>query len=136
MGLLLILPILVSGYLVCMSHPYYFSRLHRYDGQLLYLRVAKLGLTCILVALTLSALISHFVPDAWQAFGNIVQVALQGLGVNTVEVAPYRLLLQLTCMSVLIPIPWIIFGRMTGYLKGRYIGVASARSRERRTIIG
>lgn len=46
MGLLLILPILVCGYLVCTLHPGYFYRLHRFEGQLLYLEVAKLGLYC------------------------------------------------------------------------------------------
>jgi len=47
MGLLLILPLLVSGYLVCLKHPGYYFRLHRFEGQLLYLQVAKLGFTCL-----------------------------------------------------------------------------------------
>lgn len=57
MGLLIILPLLVSGYLVCIKHPYYYRRLHRFEGQLLYLQVARLGVVCLLAATCLSALI-------------------------------------------------------------------------------
>jgi hypothetical protein len=57
MGLLIIFPLLVSGYLVCIKHPYYYCRLHRFEGQLLYLQVARLGLVCLVVASLTSALI-------------------------------------------------------------------------------
>ncbi|MEB1206543.1 hypothetical protein VDQ16_06970 [Xanthomonas campestris pv. campestris] len=46
MGLLLILPLLVSGYLVCLNDRFVFSRLHRYEGQLLYFLAAYQGLKC------------------------------------------------------------------------------------------
>ncbi|NWC95446.1 MULTISPECIES: hypothetical protein [unclassified Pseudomonas] len=57
MGLLIILPLLVSGYLVCIKHPYYYCRLHRFEGQLLYLHVARLGLVCLVVATLITALL-------------------------------------------------------------------------------
>lgn len=41
---LLILPILVSGFIVLSINPYQKLKLHRYDGQLLYLKAAKVGL--------------------------------------------------------------------------------------------
>lgn len=43
---LLILPLLVSGFIVCHSHPYYYYKLHRQQGQYLYLHAARLGLRC------------------------------------------------------------------------------------------
>lgn len=57
MGLLLILPLLVSGYLVCLKHPGYYCSLHRFEGQLLYLQVARLGWTCLVLSFALTALI-------------------------------------------------------------------------------
>lgn len=126
MGLLLILPILVSGYLVCMNHPYYFTRLHRYDGQLLYLLVAKLGLTCILLALVSCGLASNFYPKGWSAFSTIILSLLKAFNVSPSDIPLYRFLLQLTCLSLLIPAPWITVGTLAGYLKGRYSGFATA----------
>ena len=43
MGILLILPILVAGYIYCTSSLYMKYKMHRYDGQLLYLLVGKFG---------------------------------------------------------------------------------------------
>lgn len=60
MGLLIIFPLLVSGYLACIKHPYYYCRLHRFEGQLLYLQVARLGLVCLVVASLASALTLAF----------------------------------------------------------------------------
>lgn len=70
MALLLILPILVSGYLLCLKHPALYINLHKFDGQLLYLHVARLGLRCLVQAFVLvgvvSALFSHaFPPKCW-----------------------------------------------------------------------
>lgn len=44
MGLLLILPILVSGYLYCNGSTYRQATMSRYDGQLLYMLIAKTGI--------------------------------------------------------------------------------------------
>ncbi|TOO97436.1 hypothetical protein CGH26_26745, partial [Vibrio parahaemolyticus] len=46
---LLILPILISGFIVLSIGPKERLRLHRYDGQLLYLKAAKIGLRYFLV---------------------------------------------------------------------------------------
>lgn len=57
MGLLIIVPLLVSGYRVSIRHPFLYNRLHRFQGQLLYLQVARLGMVCLIVATILSAAI-------------------------------------------------------------------------------
>lgn len=44
MYLLLILPILVSGFIYCNKNPYLFYKINRYDGQYLYLQSARYGL--------------------------------------------------------------------------------------------
>lgn len=70
MALLLILPILVSGYLLCLKHPALYINLHKFEGQLLYLHVARLGLRCLVQAFVvvsvISVLVSHvFSPTCW-----------------------------------------------------------------------
>ena len=55
MGFLLILPILVSGFTVCHTHPYFKYKLHRYEGQYLYLQTAKLGFYCFGIAVLIQS---------------------------------------------------------------------------------
>jgi len=62
--LLLILPILVSGYSAFTQNPYHYYRLHRYEGQLLYLESVRLGLGCTLVSATFTVLLNSFVPSS------------------------------------------------------------------------
>lgn len=64
MFLLLILPILVSGFIVCNTNPYYFPKLHRFEGQLLYLKSAQLGAASLifftLIAVSLNSIFPLF----------------------------------------------------------------------------
>ncbi|WP_417763953.1 hypothetical protein [Shewanella sp.] len=62
MFLLLVLPILVSGYIIFTKSPYHFYRLHRYDGQLLYLESAKLGLCCTIWSVFITLPINNYMP--------------------------------------------------------------------------
>ncbi len=57
MLLLLIFPILISGFLVFTNHPSYFYKLHRFEGQLLYLKSAYLGSTCAVIAFFLTIVV-------------------------------------------------------------------------------
>lgn len=63
---LLILPVLVAGFLFCHIHPYYRLKLHRYEGQYLYLVCAFNGLKCFGLALILAYVGHFYIPD----FGN------------------------------------------------------------------
>jgi hypothetical protein len=58
MGILLLLPFLVSGYYICAHHPLLKLRLHQYQGQLLYLLVAREGIRCFFLASVASLLLS------------------------------------------------------------------------------
>ncbi|WP_143733217.1 hypothetical protein [Candidatus Methylobacter oryzae] len=64
MFLLLILPILVSGYSTFTQNPYHYYRLHRYEGQLLYLESVKIGLNCTLVSAVVTVLLNSFAPPS------------------------------------------------------------------------
>lgn len=65
MALLLLLPLLVSGYLVCLYDPIVYSKLHRYDGQLLYLQVGRFGITCLLLATIIMLAFTGAVSHVW-----------------------------------------------------------------------
>ncbi|QXW42685.1 hypothetical protein KXJ79_13055 [Pseudomonas amygdali] len=54
MGLLLILPILVCGYIFCHGSIYRQATISRYDGQLLYMLIAKTGLFLFVIGSLLS----------------------------------------------------------------------------------
>lgn len=66
---LLIIPILVAGFLVCHIHPVYAYRLHRYEGQYLYLKSAEQGLACLGMAGVLAWLGHAWLPDEASLWG-------------------------------------------------------------------
>lgn len=66
---LLIFPILVAGFLACHIHPYHSYKLHRYEGQYLYLKSSKLGLMCFGWGFLLATTFHLLVPSSVQIFG-------------------------------------------------------------------
>ncbi|MCV2884955.1 hypothetical protein OE749_09625 [Aestuariibacter sp. AA17] len=58
----LILPILGTGFYILINDPQAFIRLHRYQGQLLYLKCLGYGLMCFLLAFILGASINYLLP--------------------------------------------------------------------------
>lgn len=61
---LLIVPVLVAGFMTCHIHPVHSYRLHRYEGQYLYLKSAELGLKCFGLACSIAALFYWRLPAA------------------------------------------------------------------------
>ena len=83
---LLILPVLVAGFFACHIHPVYSYKLHRYEGQYLYLKSAELGLKCFSIALLL-ALGGHYsVPDSVSFFCHEINLNLSAYFVSAVKV--------------------------------------------------
>ncbi|EEM6849995.1 hypothetical protein DFQ87_24095 [Salmonella enterica subsp. enterica serovar Montevideo] len=72
----LLVPLLISGFIILINHPYHYYRLHRYSGQLLYMKAAGYGFFCVLIATTMAitakAAFSSFHPvmtiAAWAEF--------------------------------------------------------------------
>lgn len=60
---LLIFPVLVAGFVACHIHPVHSYRLHRYEGQYLYLKSAELGLKCFFFAWLAALAMHHLLPD-------------------------------------------------------------------------
>lgn len=76
MFLLLILPVLVSGYIAFTKKPYHYYRLHRYEGQLLYLESAKLGFFCTLASSIIVVTLNKYFPSSINLFGFNVSLDL------------------------------------------------------------
>lgn len=72
MGLLIIVPLLVSGYMVCIRHPFFYVRLHRFQGQLLYLQVARMGMACLIVSTLLTAAVLAVSKQAVPIMGHVI----------------------------------------------------------------
>ena len=62
MFFLLIFPVLVAGFLACHIRPIRSYKLHRYEGQYLYLKSAELGLKCFIVAFIISLAAHYWMP--------------------------------------------------------------------------
>ncbi|NIL20554.1 hypothetical protein AU074_07955 [Pseudomonas sp. ATCC PTA-122608] len=115
MGLLLILPLLVSGYLVCLKHPGHYCRLHRFEGQLLYLQVARLGWTCLVLSFVLTTLILCLSKQPLQLAGQTIPIdysAYLGKLLIELDIATERnhglwvFLLQVGLTAMIIPYCW------------------------------
>lgn len=60
----LLLPVLTCGFFICYYSLPHFYKLHRYEGQQLYLKSAWLGLQCLFFALLVVALLNTYVPPS------------------------------------------------------------------------
>ena len=58
----LLLPVLTCGFFICYYSLPHFYKLHRYEGQQLYLKSAWLGVQCLFYAILVVATINAFVP--------------------------------------------------------------------------
>ncbi|WCE10093.1 hypothetical protein [Pseudomonas sp. JBR1] len=126
MFLLLLLPILVSGFLVCHKHPLYFYRLHRYEGQYLYLQSARFGLFCTLLAVSLHLGLAQLLQGrswswgdrtfSFDYFAGLAELLRRTGTLDDPLQAAWILLVTVT--ALLIPTAWAALARST--IKRKY----------------
>lgn len=118
MGLLIIVPLLVSGYMVCIRHPFFYVRLHRFQGQLLYLQVARMGMACLIVSTLLSAAILAMSKQAPPILGHVAATdyssylgtLLMQLDIaNEKNATLWIFLMQVGLTALVIPFFWSAF---------------------------
>lgn len=68
----LILPVLTCGFFICNNSLPHFYKLHRYEGQQLYLKSAWLGLQCLFIATVFVSAINYYVPET--VFGYSIDI--------------------------------------------------------------
>ena len=115
---LLIFPVLVAGFLACHTHPIHSYKLHRYEGQYLYLKSAELGLKCFAIAFALALATHYWFPDSVTAGSSTVNLALSrslaqavtsielGTGAEASKMAWFFLLSGLTLIAGFILKAW------------------------------
>ncbi len=108
---LLIIPILVAGFLASHIHPVHSYKLHRYEGQYLYLKSAELGLICLALACVLAILGHWLMPGdllicSWRmnlslpsAFTKFLQDNVGMERSSALQASWLILLSMLTCLS-------------------------------------
>lgn len=92
---LLIIPLLVSGYIVLTQHPTHYYRLHRHDGQLLYMKAATLGLWCFIWTIFFAYLIKWIYPS----FHPVMFIKEQ-LNLNIKEAGSERIIAWIILLSI------------------------------------
>lgn len=83
---LLIFPVLVAGFVACHIHPIYSYKLHRYEGQYLYLKSAELGLKCFAIAFFFSLAAHYWLPDEVSLCGLEISLKLSSLLTSAMKV--------------------------------------------------
>ena len=118
MGLLIIVPLLVSGYMVCIRHPFFYVRLHRFQGQLLYLQVARMGMACLIVSTLLTAAVLAVSKQAVPIMGHVIATDYSSyLGTLLVQLdiasekngTLWVFLMQVGLTALVIPFFWSAF---------------------------
>lgn len=123
MFLLLILPILISGYIVFTSHPYHFYRLHRYEGQLLYLGSAKIGLFCTICSIFAVMLLNQYMPAEVKVIGFSINIDVHSYlkellaGFDKSRSADLAWVLIITCSSLLSAHIYTVLAKLKLYLR-------------------
>lgn len=112
MLLLLLLPILTAGFVICKKSPFQYYKLHRYEGQMLYLQSASFGLACLLIAYTILVLIDSLVPATICSYNiNIeallIELTQASLNVNPEQASMLTWILLLTIGTLAIALLWV-----------------------------
>lgn len=86
MLLLLLLPILTAGFYICKKSPFHYYRLHRYEGQMLYLQSASIGLICLILAYVFLVSVNSFIPSTICTYNINIEAFLIELTKNSLNV--------------------------------------------------
>lgn len=74
MLLFFIFPVLVAGFFACHIHPIHSYKLHRYEGQYLYLKSAELGLKCFAIGFIIALSAHYWLPGTFPTFGTTLNL--------------------------------------------------------------
>lgn len=102
MGLLLILPLLVSGYIHLYNHPKYIYKTYRFDGQLLYLKVAFFGILYTLTSFIVLILVQKFSCLTEFLVSNLISTGLS----TTSDAKLHADFIIITASNLLLPFLW------------------------------
>lgn len=106
---LLILPILISGYVLFRNHPTEKYVLYRYNGQLLYLRCAFYGVFCTAAGFLVVGLMNNYIPGEIGLFGCTIPLDIALLVRQTIS--PFIENLQTSNQ-----LTWVVIGSLASII--------------------
>jgi hypothetical protein len=109
----LILPVLVSGFIVCKYSPEYYYKIHRYRGQYLYFTSAYLGVIALLIFSVLVFLIHKFVPSSIFIF-TLLEPLLSGIWLEKTkaDLVTFAWIILFSLGTILISFLWSFFSKI------------------------
>lgn len=102
---LLLIPILVSGYILVVANLYHYYQLHRYDGQLLYLKVAAHGTMSVVFVVVAAAVVKFLFPN-FHLIGILSDLLNIKKIINDNKAETWLALLSLA--SIIVSLIWVI----------------------------
>lgn len=113
MLLLFLLPILTAGFFVCKKSPVHFYRLHRYEGQMLYLQSASIGFICSIIAYTVSVLADYSLPAkicniSINLESLLIEITQAALNLEVKEATTLTWVLFMTLGTLFVACLWVI----------------------------
>ncbi|EUD09162.1 hypothetical protein [Providencia alcalifaciens] len=112
---LLLIPILVSGYILVIANPYHYYRLHTHDGQLLYLKVASLGTLSLIASVAIAVLIKFTIPQFHLVDLLVKNFSITGEPKND---RVYAWLILLSFSSILISLCYVLIVWVKNLIRG------------------
>ncbi|WP_102795942.1 hypothetical protein [Bowmanella denitrificans] len=100
MFLFLVLPILGAGFYILFNNPYAFLKLHRYRGQLLYLRSIAHGLKILALAVILCVTANYYGPEQLLGYSINLEAYLTEV-FSALNVGPAELVQQMVWFCLL-----------------------------------
>ncbi|MFJ5378168.1 hypothetical protein ACIPSX_12560 [Pectobacterium sp. CHL-2024] len=101
---LLLIPILVSGYILVVANLYHYYQLHRYDGQLLYLKVAAHGTISVVFVIMVSVIVKSFFPN-FHPIGMLADILNIKKIINQNKAETWLSLISLS--SIIVSLIWV-----------------------------
>ena len=97
-----------------MKSPPHFYRLHRYEGQMLYLKSASLGLICTLTAFAIVSLLDYFIPTYVCGFNVdfeswLIRVTKKTLNIDDENASSLAWVVIMTLVTLAVAQLWVWF---------------------------
>ena len=124
------LPILAAGFLVQFLHPYHYFRLHRSQGQLLYLKSLLFGLACFAIAFALCCYLDTLPASIGGLSINVKSLITEVIA--RLNIVQERQLMQivwfilLSTATILVALCWCGYGHLLIFVMGAKEGFAQA----------
>lgn len=126
MFVFLVVPILVSGFFIIQIHPVFKYKLHRYEGQFLYLKAAQYGLYSLIFAIIFTIYFSGSVNIPRLSLNvNLIELLqkklnfIKSINDKKIILDELSLIFLITIYTLIVPFIWTFFSYLRLFIKYR-----------------